>query len=297
MFGKIVILGVGLMGGSLAAALKQRQLASEIVGWGYREQSLRQAATMGIIDSWTLDLDVALDKAEIVVVCSPSRVAETLICEVAAKVPGSTAVTDVASVKANLQLALCCRFGAMPGNIVLAHPIAGSERSGVAAADPNLYVDHSIILTSDTKTDATALRKVTALWRGVGGVIETMTPSEHDQILAGTSHLPHLLAFNMISALAKLPTSHDVFKFAAGGLRDFTRIAASDPQMWAEIALANKDAILNMLSMFEGELSSLSQDIQSDDIDALLARFGAAKASRDYFSTVLASRHNKEDVQ
>ena len=290
-FSKVSILSLGLMGGSLAAALKQRNLAQTIVGWGYREASLEKALVKGYIDSYSLDLAEAVDGAEIVIICSPAKVAETVLLDVVRLASNDTIISDVASVKENLSHVLIDAFGRVPANVVLAHPIAGSENSGIDAANAQLYVDHNVILTPANTSSNQAKQKVTALWQAVGANVSEMPVDEHDRILAGTSHLPHLLAFNMVGALAKLPTSHDVFKYAAGGLRDFTRIAASDPQMWAEIALTNKQAILNMMAMYHAEFQALVQEIETEDEQALIERFRSAKASRDHFSALLSKRH------
>lgn len=292
---KLVILSLGLMGGSLAAAVKKRGLAKEVVGWGYRSQSLKTAIDMGIIDTYELNLEKAVKGASVVVVCSPTKVAEQLLCEVARIASPTTVITDVASVKTNLAKALEKDFTQVPANIVLAHPIAGSEVSGVKAANADLFVNHNIIITPTEKTAPSALKTVADLWRSVDAEVVKMSISEHDKVLAGTSHLPHMLAFNMVGALSKLPTSLDVYKYAAGGFRDFTRIAASDPQMWTEIAVTNKTAILDMLSLYKQELDDLSTEIEADDETALISRFASAKASRDYFSTLLQKRQKNGD--
>jgi len=289
---KLAILSLGLMGGSLAAALKRANYAEHIVAWGRREASLQQGLALGIVDSITLSLDEAVKDADVVVVCSPTQVAEGLLIDIVPKVKTGAIITDVASVKGNLERALIQKFGEMPSNVVLGHPIAGAENSGVGAAKADLFDKHRIILTP---SDNSALSAVTALcdmWQACGAEVETMTTAEHDAILAGTSHLPHLLAYTMVGTLADLPTSHDVFKFAAGGLRDFSRIAASDPQMWTEISLSNKNAILGLIQAFQSQLSDLTTFIENDDDNALMTTFAHAKSSRDYFSSLLEQQHS-----
>ena len=289
MLNKVTIASLGLIGGSLAAALRQRQLASTVTAWGPREGSLKQGMIQGLIDSYSLNLAEAVAEADLVVVCSPTQSAEPILIDVLKTVAATTIVSDVASVKGNLVAALQAEFGEVPANVVLAHPIAGSERSGVTAADPNLFVGHKVILSPNSHTNHTAVATLSRLYAALGAVVEQMTVSDHDRILAGTSHLPHILAFNMVGALSKLPGQYDVYKYAAGGLRDFTRIAASDPQMWAEIALANKSAILEVLACYQQELAALMADIEADDGSQLQTRFAEAKAARDHFTRILAA--------
>lgn len=292
MIDKLLIVSLGLMGGSLAAAIKKRHYAKQILAWGRREASLQQGLELGIIDSYDLDLEHAAADADLIVVCSPTQVAESLLVRVIEAAPSSAVITDVASVKGNLAAALINHFGEMPANVVLGHPIAGAERSGVLASNADLYVNHRVILTPDQNSSTQAIATVTGLWQACEAEVVSMPVADHDQILAGTSHLPHVLAYNMIGALAKLPSRHDVFKFAAGGLRDFTRIAASDPQMWTEIALSNKAAILELLALYKQELSQLTQFIETDDTAGLMQSFQEAKASRDYFSELLEQQHS-----
>ena len=290
MIGKLAILGLGLMGGSLAASLKRTGYARHIVAWGRSEKSLVDGLSLGVIDDWTLDLVEAVTDADVVVVCSPSQVAEKLIVKVIGLAADTTVITDVASVKGNIRAAITAACGSMPSNVVLGHPIAGAEKSGVHAAKADLFDRHCIILTPEPNSDQQSVDTLTAMWQACCATVATMSVDDHDQILAGTSHLPHMLAYSMIGLLAKLPTSHDVFKYAAGGLRDFTRIAASDPQMWTEIALSNKSAILGLLASYQAELASLEKMIDAGDVDGLMANFKEAKASRDYFSELLAAK-------
>lgn len=290
MIAKLAILGLGLMGGSLAASLKRTGYAEHIVAWGRSEKSLVDGMALGLIDSWTLDLQAAVDGADVIVVCSPSQVAEKLIVQVINLAASSAVITDVASVKGNIRAAITEACGAVPNNVVLGHPIAGAEKSGVHAAKADLFDRHCIILTPEPNSDAQCVQTLSDMWEACDASVAMMSVDDHDQILAGTSHLPHMLAYAMIGVLAKLPTSHDVFKYAAGGLRDFTRIAASDPQMWTEIALSNKSAILALLQMYQAELASLEKKIESDDVDGLMADFKESKSSRDYFSELLAAK-------
>ena len=288
--GKLVILGLGLIGGSLARCLKDRNAVDQVVAWGRREASLAKGLELGVIDDWTLDLAEALEGADIVVVATPTIVAESVLNQVLHTVPGTTAVTDVASVKGNLLAAVEYEFGQAPPNFVPGHPIAGSEQSGVAASNPRLFVNHNVILTPGETTSADMINRVCRMWELTGATVSTMSVADHDTVLAATSHLPHLLAYTLVDALAHLQDSKDIFRYAAGGFRDFTRIAASDPTMWAEISLANKDAMLSVLDMFPSNLQAVRAAVAAGERDSLMTTFTQAKEARDEFARILADR-------
>ena len=283
IFSRLAILGVGLMGGSLALAAKRAGVVGEVVGWSRRESTLQAALDCGAIDRAESELSAALLGADAVVVATPTQIAAPLMVDIVQQLPDSVAVTDVASVKGNIAAALRAHFGALPGNVVLGHPIAGSEQSGVAAARDDLYRDHRVILIDDKETERLALRRVEALWSAVGAEVSTMTAANHDRVLALTSHLPHLLAYALVEQLAEADAQDEVFKFAAGGFRDFSRIASSDPRMWREILLANKDEVASVLDGFEQHLARFRQLLSSGDGDALEEKCAAAKRARDNF--------------
>jgi prephenate dehydrogenase len=203
---------------------------------------------------------------------------------------GATLITDVASVKGNLQRAALRIHGAMPANLVLGHPIAGSEQSGVAAAKDDLFVDHRVILTPDVRTAPEALARIERMWRITGADVSTMSVEQHDAVLAATSHLPHLLAFALVDALAGEPEQRSIFRYAAGGFRDFTRIAGSDPKMWHDIALANSEALLAALDRVTSHIGTLRTAIESGDSEKLMASFTRARQAREEFSEELRSR-------
>lgn len=284
MIKKLTILGLGLIGGSLAKAIAQNQWADHIQGWGRRDSTLIKAKELGAIDSYTLDLEEALDGADIVVIGTPTLVAADMLKQVLAIAAKETVITDVASVKGNLlAIAQSASGGNEPANLVLGHPIAGSEQSGITAAKADLFVDHRVILTPTQQTDESAVTLIQSMWESVGAQVQEMSVAEHDRILASTSHLPHVLAYALVDALAADKSSEDIFNFAAGGFRDFTRIASSDPTMWQEISLANRQAILNSIDAFTANLAELRAAIDSEDGDAILATFERAKAARDAF--------------
>jgi prephenate dehydrogenase len=289
----VVILGLGLIGGSLARALRRSGFSRRFVGWGHREPSLRRGVELGVIDDFTLDLEAAIEQADILVVCTPTLIAANMLGEILPRLQQagrSPVITDVASVKGNLRDAAIKALGAMPPQLVLAHPIAGSERSGVEASDAELFVNHRVILTPEEGNDPAAVELVRAMWASTGAEVVDMAVAEHDAVLAATSHLPHVLAYALVDALAQSPASGDIFRFAAGGFRDFTRIASSDPAMWRDIAIANKSALLDSIDLFSEHLAQLRQAVQDEDGEQLFNTFTRAKRARDEFAAILAGR-------
>jgi prephenate dehydrogenase len=287
---KIAILAVGLIGGSLAQCLRQQGFAKQVVGWGRKEANLQRGVELGVIDSYELDLAKAVAGADIVVIATPTLIAADMLHRLAPLLDADTVVTDVASVKGNLLLAAKEAFGQVPPNLVLGHPIAGSEQSGVEAANPELYINHRVILTPTEETSPEALNLVRQMWQVTGATLATMPVAEHDEVLAATSHLPHILAYALVDALAGQKEQQSIFDYAAGGFRDFTRIAASDPKMWHDISLANDRALLKMIDLFSAQLGELRRAIDEADSEAIMASFNRAKSARDHFSEVLKKR-------
>ena len=290
----VVILGLGLIGGSLARALRRSGFSRRFVGYGHREPSLRRGVELGVIDDFTLDLDEAIEQADIMVVCTPTLVASEKLQQILPKLagrPDGPVITDVASVKGNiLRAARQAWGGGMPPQLVLGHPIAGSERSGVDASSADLFVDHRVILTPVEGNDPAAVELIRAMWDSTGAEVVDMTVTTHDAVLAATSHLPHVLAYTLVDALAQSGASDDVFRFAAGGFRDFTRIASSDPVMWRDIAIANKAALLDSIDTFSEHLGRLRSAVAAENADQLFDTFSRAKRARDEFSSILAQR-------
>ncbi|MFV8817098.1 prephenate dehydrogenase/arogenate dehydrogenase family protein [Haliea sp. E17] len=287
----VAIAGLGLIGGSLAAALRASGFARRVIGWGHREQSLQRGIELGVIDEYTLDLDAALSQSDILVLCTPTLVASQLLREILRRPLGDTIITDAASVKGDLyRAALETCNGQFPPRLVLGHPIAGSEQSGVEAARADLYRNHRVILTPVAGNDAGAVAQVRDMWAATGAEVVDMEVERHDAVLAATSHLPHVLAYALVDALAQSDASEAIFRFAAGGFRDFTRIASSDPVMWRDIALANREALLASIDMFSEHLGSLRKAVEDSDADTLEATFRRAKSARDGFAALLAER-------
>ena len=290
----LVIMGLGLIGGSLARALRAQGFCEQIIGYGYRTPSLERGVELGVIDDFTLDLQEAVERADILVLAAPTLVTAEILSQVIPMLKGDDSdpvITDVASVKGNLlQAALNSNGGEIPPRLVLAHPIAGSERSGVDASTAELFVDHRVILTPVEGNDAEAVELIREMWQVTGAEVVDMGVAEHDAVLAATSHLPHVLAYSLVDALAGSAASEDIFRFAAGGFRDFTRIASSDPVMWRDIALANREALLAAMDQFSEHLAGLRSAIEQGDGEQLHETFTRAKAARDDFSKILEER-------
>lgn len=294
MINKLTIIGLGLMGGSLAKALKAQTAVGEVVATGRRAESLERGLQLGVIDSYTLDMAEAVAGADVVVIATPTLVAEKVMVELAPLLTPDMIVTDVASVKGNIQRAAERIFGEVPANFVLGHPIAGSEQSGVEASSVDLFLDHRVILTPLENTASEAVALIRAMWESCGAEVLCMDVAEHDAVLAATSHLPHVLAYTLVDALAQNGAAADIFKFAAGGFRDFTRIASSDPTMWHDIALANREAILQGIDSFSAHLALVRQAIEEGDGEAIFASFDRAKRARDeHFLGQYLSRQKK----
>lgn len=289
--GKLVIVGMGLIGSSLAKAIRATPLYAEVVGVDTKLESCEQAIAMGVVDSASQDLLAAVLHADTIVLAVPVLAAEKILQQLAQlKLADSCVITDVGSVKGVFVAAAQRAFGYLPHNLVPAHPIAGSERSGVSAADATLFRHHKVILTPQAHTAEFALARVRQLWLATGAEVECMDVQSHDLVLAATSHLPHLLAFGLVDSLAKRSENLEIFRYAAGGFRDFTRIAASDPVMWHDIFLSNKDAVLHQLDELNTDLAVLRKAIAEGDSHYLLGVFTRARAAREHFNTILAQR-------
>lgn len=263
---RVAILGVGLIGGSLARVLKAQGAADQIIGCGRQRQNLETARRLGIIDQFVLDPVQAVREADLVLLGAPVLATTALLAEIAPHLTEQVVVTDVASVKGVVVEAARQQLGEKLARFVPAHPIAGAESSGAAASRADLFIDHRVVLTPLAQTAVDALEQVRALWRLTGALVEEMSVQHHDQIFAATSHLPHLLAFTLVNAVARQGGGEEgIIHYAAGGFRDMTRIAASDPTMWHDIFLTNKEALLHSLEQFQQELEVFRQAIVEDD--------------------------------
>lgn len=281
MFKKIVIFGVGLIGGSIALALKKHPEAPHIVGVGRAQQSLQEALDLGLIDSAETDIASALHAADLVIIATPVAQTPAILKAIRPYLDESTIITDAGSTKSDVMAYAKAELGDQVNQFVGGHPIAGAEKSGPAAAMADLYLSKNVILTPDAQTSNSALDQVSRLWQQCGAVVSHMSAQEHDSVFAAVSHLPHLLAFALVEDLAKRSNAELLFKFAASGFRDFTRIAGSHPEMWRDIALANKTALLSELRLYQQALSDMTALLEADDSRALHDLFEHASRARN----------------
>lgn len=280
---RLCIIGVGSIGGSLACALRKAGVVKEIVGVGRNTENLKKAVQLGVIDSYELDLQTAVSSADMVVLAVPLGAMESIFKIIAPHIKENTVLTDVGSAKGSVVHAAENAFGVLPPNLVPAHPIAGTEKSGVEAAFAELFHHRRIIVTPTSVSDPSAVLQVRSMWEACGAEVVEMEVAHHDQVLAATSHLPHMLAYTLVDTLARMDDSQEIFDYAAGGFRDFTRIASSDPQMWHDICLSNNDALVTMLEYFSSELTALTEAVKRNDSNYLKTMFTRAKQARDAF--------------
>jgi cyclohexadieny/prephenate dehydrogenase len=283
LFERAAIIGVGLIGASLAHAMRAGGAAKAIVGFDAKAETAKRAADLKIIDEACGDLSAAIKGADLVVVATPVGATAALFREIGEKAEAGALVIDVGSVKGIVAKAAASADKRV--HFVPCHPVAGTEQSGPEAGFAALFRDRWCILTPLDRSDAAyraAVEKATALWRAVGSNVETMDPAHHDLALAVTSHLPHLIAFTLVGAADDIETvaEAEVVKYSAGGFRDFTRIAASDPVMWRDVFLTNREAVLEVLGRFAEELAVLQRAIRWGDGEALAKAFTRGRALR-----------------
>lgn len=281
IFDELAIIGIGLIGSSLARAVEGRKAAARIVLADHSEETLRRAQALALGDETTSDLARAVRNADCVILCAPVGANEAIGRTIAPALKSGAIVSDVGSVKGAVISAL---EKVLPTNIHLvpAHPVAGTEQSGPDAGFAALFFNRWCILTPSEGTSSDAVQKVHALWEALGSHVEVMSAAHHDLVLAITSHVPHLIAYNIVGTAADLEevTRSEVIKYSAGGFRDFTRIAASDPTMWRDVFLHNKDAVLEMLGRFSEDLTALQRMIRREDGDGLFALFTRTREIR-----------------
>ncbi|WP_017517971.1 bifunctional prephenate dehydrogenase/3-phosphoshikimate 1-carboxyvinyltransferase [Pseudomonas nitroreducens] len=287
---RLVVVGLGLIGGSFAKGVRQKGLFEEVVGVDRDPQTRRLAVELGVVDRCEESLAVGCRDADVIQLAVPILAMEKVLGELATFDIGNAILTDVGSAKGNVVRAAKAVFGGMPARFVPGHPIAGSEQSGVEAANAELFRRHKVILTPLDNADADAIQRVESLWRELGADVEQMAVEHHDEVLAATSHLPHLLAFTLVDSLAKRSENLEIFRYAAGGFRDFTRIAGSDPVMWHDIFLANREAVLRILDVFRDDLDDLREAVDKGDGQQLMGVFTRARVAREHFSKILARR-------
>lgn len=301
---RILVVGLGLIGGSLAAALRAAGVGREdntvILACDPNADEIRLGVEMGLIDTGSTRLADVVKGATLVVLAVPVLAMRSVMRELAglvSQLAPDAVITDVGSTKAAVRDIAVEAFGGLPPRLVLGHPIAGSEKSGVAASDARLYQNHKVILSPCANTAEDARQCVETLWRLTGADVLSMDVERHDQVLARTSHLPHLLAFSLVDTLARQDERMDIFRYAAGGFRDFTRIAGSDPVMWRDVFTANREAVLDALDDFEVGLKRLRQAVAQGDGDGMLATFDRARHARHYFESLLNKTSYQAEYQ
>lgn len=279
MIDKICIIGVGLIGGSFAAGLKQSNQVKSIVGFGRNEDNLIKAKSLNVIDDYSLDIETALKGVDMVLIATPVDSFGAVLEMIKPYVDDSVIISDVGSTKGSMVNTAKQVFGKVPTRFIPAHPIAGKEKSGVEASDGTLFDNKLVILTPEGNADIKAIEGVSGLWRLLGAKVEIMTHKKHDDLLAMTSHLPHMLAFGLMDYL--IESNPDACDYAAGGFKDFSRIASSDSVMWRDICLNNSEDIVKHIKGYQQALDKLSGLIEDGQSEALEKLFAEAKSARD----------------
>ena len=279
-FGKVVVFGVGLIGGSFALGLKAAGQVEEVVGFGRSLASLTQALDLGIIDRVGANPGQEVSDADLVLIATPVGQMPEVMARIAPSLGPETVVTDGGSTKSDVVAVARSAFGERLGQFVPAHPIAGAENSGAAAARADLYHEKKVVLTPLPENPVLNVARVRSAWEWCGAIIHELKPEEHDRIFAAVSHLPHLLSFALVHDLAMRDNRDLLFSFAASGFRDFTRIAASHPEMWRDVCLANRTALLEELDSYRAQLDELRDALQRGDGAQLEATFDVARMAR-----------------
>jgi len=279
-FGKVVIFGVGLIGGSFALGLKAAEQVEEVVGFGRSISTLMQAQDLGIIDRLGANAGQEVIDADLVLLATPVAQMPEIMERIAPYLGPNTVVTDGGSTKSDVVAEVRQAFGDKVGQFVPAHPIAGAENSGAAAARADLYREKKVVLTPLPENSVLNVARVRSAWEWCGAQIHELTPEEHDRVFAAVSHLPHLLSYALVHDIALRDNSELLFSFAASGFRDFTRIAASHPEMWRDICLANRGALLDELDRYRAQLDGLRDALDKGDGAALEQTFDIARTAR-----------------
>ena len=278
---RMAVIGVGLIGGSLARVLRQKGAVSEVVGIGRGEANLKRGVELGVLDSYSLDPCEGVRGADLVFIATPVCSIPAVVAQIAPFLSPGCIVTDGGSVK-EFVVAACEPLMPAGTFFVGGHPIAGTEHSGVEASFATLYQGKRCIVTPTANTDAAALEKVVELWKLAGSTVPLMSPEQHDRMVAAISHLPHMVAYSLVNAVDGYDRfGGELLSFSAGGFRDFTRIASSDPVMWRDIALTNREAILETMDFFSGYLEKLRDLVAAGDAGGLETFFLNSKQKRD----------------
>jgi prephenate dehydrogenase len=280
-FGTVAVVGVGLIGGSFALALKAAGACGRVVGAGRGAANLQLAFERGVLDAVETDAATAVRDADLVLVAAPVAQFERIFREIAPALKPEAVVTDGGSTKRDVVAAARAALGARLPRFVPAHPVAGAEKSGAAAASADLFRGRRVVLTPLAESEGDALERVEAAWTACGARLSRMSPEEHDGVLAAVSHLPHLLAYALVDDIAARPDAARLFAYAAGGFRDFTRIASSHPEMWRDICMANSDQLLKELARFSAGIEKIGKLLQARDAASLERLFAEARSARE----------------
>ena len=283
MINHLCVIGVGLIGGSLALALKKSGYVKQVTGLGRSLENLQKAKELGVIDQYETDYAKAISHADMVFVAVPIGAMTDVFKKIEPHLHKHTIVTDGGSAKHTIIDAAIDVFGIKVNQFIPGHPIAGTEKSGAEAAFDSLYSKRRVILTPLEENSLEDVKKVRSMWEEAGAEVDEMGARHHDLVLAGTSHLPHVLAFALVDCLNNVDDVDEIFKYAAGGFRDFTRIASSDPVMWRDICVNNSEAILAMMKNYQQDIDKLKKAIKNSDSEELLKIFSNAKKARDSF--------------
>ena len=284
MIRRLCVVGTGLIGGSLARDLRRLGEVGEVVGSSRNAANLQRAVDLGIIDRFDVDVARAAAGADMVVLAVPLGATKPVFEGIRDALDDDAIITDVGSAKGSVVAAARTALGARLSRFVPAHPVAGTEHSGVDASVERLFEDRRVIVTPTVETDADALQRVSAMWTIVGADVIEMDVDRHDEVLAATSHLPHMLAYTLVDVLGRTSRRAEIFGYSAGGLRDFTRVASSDPRMWHDICSANRDAIVKELERFRAAFDRLTDAIRREDGEYVRSVFTRAKSTRDEYS-------------
>ncbi|GGC77972.1 prephenate dehydrogenase [Undibacterium terreum] len=295
-FNKVVIFGVGLIGGSFALALKKAGAVAQVVGVDRIHDSLLRAKELGIIDQAATSIADAVQGADLVLIAAPVAQTPAILASIKPHLQPGTIVTDAGSTKSDVVAAAREVLGDLVAQFVPAHPIAGRETNGPDAALVDLYAGKKAVITALKENSAEDVARVATAWRLCGAIIHHLTPAEHDQVFAAVSHLPHLLAYALVDDIARKPHADRLFQYAASGFRDFTRIAGSSPEMWRDISLANRDAMLLELDAYTAKLAVLREHLAASEGPAIEAIYANAQRARHSWISAIeaAEKQNKE---
>ncbi len=283
MIKKLTIIGVGLIGGSLARSLRNSIKDIEIVGCGRSEDNLKKAVELNVIDRYSDNIKTSIKDADIIFISTPIGAMREIFKEMNGSISASSVITDAGSTKSSIIEEFKEECPKNINQFVPGHPIAGTEYNGVVASVDDLFEEARVIITPIDETSKRAIERIEEMWHMCGANVIHMSPTHHDEVLAATSHLPHLLAFSLVDTLAKKAEHKEIFQYAAGGFKDFSRIASSNPEMWRDICGSNRESLIGLLEEFSEKIDKVSNFVKNDDLENLYKIFSEAKAARDKF--------------